>query len=281
MAGYNDRVRNRQAGVPGLLRRRVLLSSLAARAAIPARAEPVPLSLFAAGTLQDALRRIEPLWCAKGRAPLRFSFAASSTLARQLEQGAQADLFLRADEPWMDYAERAGSVVPATRRTLLTTDMLLVAPGDAPEPAAPVSPDPAAAGGATCLAALLGPRGRWATGDPAHTPIGRYAEAALRWLGQWEALAPRLARAETVRVALLLVERGEAGLGIVFRSDALVSPGLRLLGAFPPRAHPPIAFVAAATPRGAGDPDARGLLEFLASPEAMAVWTRHGFRPAG
>lgn len=154
---------------------------LPGRDAVAQAADAAPLTVFAGGTLQDALRELEPLWRATGGPPLRMSFAASSALARQLEQGARADIFLSADEAWMDYAERTGGVARNTRRSVLTTDLVLVAPAEAPPFAVPVVLDPAAA---TDLLALLGARGRWATGDPAHTPIGRYVEAALRALGQ-------------------------------------------------------------------------------------------------
>jgi molybdate transport system substrate-binding protein len=167
-----------------------------------------------------------------------------------------------------------------TRRAVLTTELVLVTPAGAPAFAARVVLDPAVPGGATDLAALLGPRGRWATGDPAHTPIGRYVEAALRSLGQWEALLPRLARGDTVRAALVLVERGEAGFGVVYRSDVVASRAVREETVFAPATYPPVRFVFGLTPRGAGDPRARGLLDFLASPTAAAVWRRHGFTPA-
>lgn len=268
-----------------LMSRRAALRAtpLAAAALLPgpARAQPAPLVVFAGGTLQDALRDLEPAWRASGGPPLRFSFAASSALARQLEQGAQADLFLSADEAWMDYAERTGGVAPGTRRAVLTTDLVLVAPAAAPAFPARVVLDPAAPGGATDLAALLGPRGRWATGDPAHTPIGRYVEAALRSLGQWEALLPRLARGDTVRAALVLVERGEAGFGIVYRSDVVASREVREEAVFAPATHPPVRFVFGLTPRGAGGVHARALLDFVAGPAAAPVWRRHGFTPLG
>lgn len=246
-----------------------------------AAAQAAPLTVFAGGTLQDALRELEPAWRDAGGPPLRFSFAASSALARQLEQGAVADLFLSADEAWMDYAERTGGVAPGTRRAVLTTELVLVAPASAPAFPTRIVLDPTASGGATDLVALLGPRGRWASGDPAHTPIGRYVEAALRSLGQWDALLPRLARGDTVRAALVLVERGEAGFGVVYRSDVVASRAVREEAVFAPATYPPVRFVFGLTQRGAGDPRARGLLDFLASPAAAPVWRRHGFTPIG
>ncbi|MBX6373437.1 MAG: molybdate ABC transporter substrate-binding protein [Acetobacteraceae bacterium] len=253
-------------------------------AALPlhhAKAQPAPLVVFAAGTVQDALRELEPSWRDVGGPPLRFSFAASSALVRQLGQEAQADLILSADEAWMGHAERTGDVARDARRTVLTTDLVLVAPASVQPFPARIVLDPAAPGGATGLAALLGPRGRWTTGDPAHTPIGRYAEAALRSLGQWEALLPRMARGNTARAALVLVERGEAIFGVVSRSDVAASQAVREEAVFAPTTHPPVCLAFGLTPRGAADPRARALLDFLASPAAAPIWRRHGFTPVG
>ena len=253
---------------------------LAPAAAAGAQEAPAPLTVFAAASLQDALRAIEPAWRAASPAnpPLRFSFAASSALARQIEQGAPADLFASADEPWMDYLQQRGLVAPETRVSPLANALVLVAPADSA--ARPLALDRGAD-----LAALLGPNGRLATGDPAHVPAGRYAQAALEWMGQWRALAPRLARADNVRSALLLVERGEAPLGIVYATDARASPGVRVLGTFPAESHPPVTYPFAATRRAAGEDArtraARALLAFLAGPDTEEVWRRFGFSRAG
>ncbi len=222
------------------------------------------------------MRALEPAWrsIAPGAAPLRFSFAASSALARQIEQGAPADFFASADEAWMDYLEQRGLIAPGTRISLLTNGLVLVAPADG---AATVQ----LTRGGTDLRALLGDRGRIALADPAHVPAGRYAQAALTWLGQWDALAPRLARADNVRAALLLVERGEAPLGIVYASDALAAPGVRVLAPFPAESHPPITYPFALTSRAAGHAQPRALLSFLASTDSAAIWRRFGFTPAG
>lgn len=257
------------------MRRRILLPAALAFGRIPAPAraqEAAPLTVFAAASLQDALRALEPAWraAAPGNAPVRLSFAASSTLARQIEQGAPADLFLSADEPWMDYVAQRNLILAETRVSPIGNDLALVAPADSPL-------GPLSIGRGTDLAALLGPRGRLATGDPAHVPAGIYARAALEWLGQWDALAPRLARAENVRAALLLVERGEAPLGIVYRTDAQASPGVKLLGSFPPGSHPPVTYPFAVTRRAAGRAEARALLAFLAGPGAAGTWRRFGF----
>jgi molybdate transport system substrate-binding protein len=256
-------------------RRSILSAALALPALRPARAqEGTPLTVFAAASLQDALRALEPAWRAvSGHAPLRLSFAASSALARQIEQGAPAELFMSADEAWMDYLAQRRLILPETRVSPLGNALVLVAPAGA-------APRPVALGRGTDLAALLGPQGRLATGDPAHVPAGRYARAALEWMGQWQALAPRLARADNVRSALLLVERGEAPLGIVYLTDARASAGVRVIGTFPVESHPPVTYPFALTRRAAGNAPARALLGFLAGPDAVGTWRRFGFSTA-
>jgi molybdate transport system substrate-binding protein len=262
-------------------RRALLLAVLALPAvlvpAVPARAQ-TPLTVFAAASLQDALRAADAAWQdeAPGNPPLRLSFAASSALARQIAQGAPADLFASADEPWMDWLAARGMIDTATRTSPIGNTLVLVAPADrAPPPGIALERD------GTRLAGLLGAGGRIAVADPAHVPAGRYARAALEWLGQWEALAPRLARADNVRAALLLVERGEAPLGIVYATDAQASGGVRVLGAFPAASHRPVTYPFALTSRAAGNPQARALHAFLTGPASAAIWRRFGFVPAG
>jgi molybdate transport system substrate-binding protein len=253
------------------LRRRALCAALLPLAA-PARAQQA-VTVFAAASLTDALRAQASDWAARGNPAPRLSFAASSALARQIEQGAPADLFLSADEPWMDYLQQRNLIVPATRVSPLGNALVLVAPAAR---ARPVALDRG-----TDLAALLGPNGRIATGDPAHVPVGRYAQAALEWMGQWSAIAPRLARADNVRAALLLVERGEAPFGIVYATDAAASPGLRAVGTFPPASHPAITYPFAVTKRADGNAPARALYAFLTGAEAAPTWQRFGFSLAG
>ncbi|MFC7474138.1 molybdate ABC transporter substrate-binding protein [Dankookia sp. GCM10030260] len=255
-------------------RRSLLLAGLAFGSA---RAqETAPLTVFAAASLQDGLRALEPLWraAAAGNPPVRFSFAASSALARQVEQGAPADLFLSADEPWMDYLAQRGLILRESRVSPLGNALVLIAPADS-------TLSPPAPGPGMDLAGLLGPQGRLATGDPAHVPAGLYAKAALENFGQWAVIAPRLARAENVRAALLLVERGEAPLGIVYATDARASQGVKVLGTFPPGSHPPVTYPFAVTRRAADRPAARMLLAFLAGPVAAETWRRFGFTTAG
>ena len=235
---------------------------------VAARAQAL-VTIFAAASLQDGLRALARDWAARGHPAPRLSFAASSALGRQIEQGAPADLFLSADEPWMDYLQARNLILPATRSSALGNALVLVAPAD--------SARPLTLAWGTDLAALLGPQGRLAMGDPAHVPAGRYGQAALEWLGNWGALAPRLARAENVRAALLLVERGEAPLGIVYATDALAAPGVRVVAEFPAESHPPITYPFALTRRAEAHAEARVLLAFLTGAEAMPIWQRHGF----
>ena len=229
-----------------------------------------PVTVFAAASLTDAMRALGEAWRARGHPVPRFSFAASSALARQMEQGAPADVFASADEPWMDYVQARGLILEETRLSPVANALVLVAPADR-----------AMAGVAlargTDLAALLGPRGRLATGDPSNVPAGRYAQAALTWMGAWEAVAPRLARADNVRSALLLVERGEAPLGVVYATDAAASSGVRVVGTFPAESHPPVTYPFALARRAAGNAQARAFLAFATGAEAAETYRRLGF----
>lgn len=236
---------------------------------VPTAVAQAPVTVFAAASLTDALRALAQAWQARGNAAPRLSFAASSALARQVEQGAPADLFMSADEAWMDYLQQRGLVEAATRVSPVGNALVLVAPAGPPRTVA--------LDRGTDLMALLGPGGRIATGDPAHVPAGRYAEAALRWMGQWEALSRRLARADNVRAALLLVERGEAPLGIVYATDAAAARGVQVVGTFPPGSHPAVTYPFALLRRAAGNGAARDFLAFVTGPEAAPTWQRHGF----
>ncbi|WP_421992513.1 molybdate ABC transporter substrate-binding protein [Roseococcus sp.] len=238
-------------------------------APVAPRAQEAPLTIFAAASLTDAMRVVAQEWQTRGHPALRLSFAASSALARQIEQGAPADLFMSADEPWMDYLQERNLIVNATRVSPIGNALVLVAPANAAQPVTLAR--------TTNLLGLLGANGRLATGDPAHVPVGRYAQAALTWMGQWDAISPRLARADNVRSALLLVERGEAPYGIVYATDAAASTGVRVVGTFPAESHTPVTYPFALMRRAEGNAQARALLAFLTSPEAAPVWQRFGF----
>lgn len=226
------------------------------------------VTVFAAASLTESLREIGALWAQAGHQAPTLVFAASSTLARQIEAGAGADVFASADLQWADDLDQKGLLVAGTRRNLLGNALVLVVPrGQARTIAVDAGLD---------VAALLGADGRLATGDPAHVPVGLYAEAALRWLGLWAAVAPRLARTQDVRGALMLVARGEAPAGVVYATDAVAEPGVAVAGRFPPASHPPIVYPFALVRGGAGR-DGRGFLDFLSAPAARAVFERRGF----
>lgn len=237
----------------------------------PARAQEAQgPTVFAAASLTDAMRALGEAWRAKGHPAPRFAFAASSALARQMEQGAPADLFASADEPWMDYVQQRGLIVDDTRVSPLANSLVLVAPADSPRAPVTLARD-------TDLLALAGADGRIATGDPSNVPVGRYAQAALSWMGQWDKVSPRLARADNVRSALLLVERGEAPLGIVYATDAAASKGVTVIGTFPAESHPAVTYPFAITRRAAENPQARGFFAFVTGAEAAETYRRFGF----
>lgn len=229
--------------------------------ASPAAAQ-APL-VYAAASLTDALEEIS----AKLPLPARFSFAASSILARQIENGAPADIFASADEEWADYLAGRGKLVPGSRASILSNRLVLVVPADRPR-------EIALARGMD-FGALLG-RERLATGDPAHVPVGRYARSAFEWLGVWPSVEPRLARAASVRAALALVERGEAPFGVVYATDAAGNPRVSVAATFPSESHAAISYPFAIV-AGRDGPAARAFLAGLQSPTALAIFRRHGF----
>jgi molybdate transport system substrate-binding protein len=249
--------------------RRILPALLLSLALLlPRLAFAQSLTVFAAASLSDAMNAISAAWTQKGHQPLVLSFAASSTLARQLDHGASANLFASADEAWMDWAVQRNLIATDTRRDLLSNQLVLVVPADRPQHV-DIAPG-------FDLAGLLGARGRLATGDPAHVPVGRYAQHALTKLGVWELAQQRLAPADSVRSALLLVERGEAPAAIVYTTDAAASTRVMVAGTFPPDSHEPIRYPFAVT-RAGDTPEARALLDFITSAEEGAIFTRFGF----
>lgn len=230
-----------------------------------------PVTVFAAASLKTALEDAGAAFTAATGIPVRFSFAASSALARQLEQGAPADLFASADEDWMVWAAARGLVRPATRVDLLGNRLVLVAPAGSGREI-PLT--------AEAISAALGPTGRLATGEVRSVPVGRYARAALEKLGLWSVVEPRLAQAENVRAALLFVARGEAPLGIVYETDARSEPAISIVAVFPAGSHPPIVYPFALTAESKGEGPAR-FLAWLASPPAKAIFERQGFTTLG
>ena len=236
---------------------------------LPARAQTdaSPVTVFAAASLTNALRDIAMAWAKQNHPEPRLSFAASSTLARQIEQGAPANIFASADEQWMNYLAKRDLIQPDTRKDLLTNRLVLVVPADHP---ARVTIGPG-----LDLAAMLG-NGRLAIGAPSNVPAGIYAEQALKKLGIWAAVEHRLAPAEDVRAALFLVERGEAPAGIVYATDAASTKGVAIAGVFPPDSHDPIRYPVAIV-RSGDTPATRALLDFIDGPDAKAIFVHYGF----
>ena len=239
-------------------------SALAQRGAAPDRA---PLTVFAAASLTNALEDVGRAYTVRTGRPVRFSFASSSVVARQLEGGARADLFFSADTDWMDYVGSRNLIDKATRANILRGRLALIAPRAS---AVRLSIAPGFP-----LAAALGRRGRLATGDPDYVPVGRYARSALLALGVWNDVADRLVRADNVRVALTYVARGEAPLGIVYETDARIESGVRVVALFPAASHPPIVYPVAVTRKAR--PGARAFYDFVRGPEGDAIFRRYGF----
>lgn len=251
--------------------RRLFLAALPWFASLTtAHAQQQPVTVFAAASLTDAMRALGEAWIAKGNPAPRFSFAASSALARQMEQGAPTDIFASADEPWMDYVQQRNLVLNDTRVSPLANALVMIAPTDSAQL-------PVTLGRNTNLAALLGPNSRLATGDPAHVPVGKYAQAALSWMGQWDILAPRIARTDNVRSALLLVERGEAPLGIVYSTDAAASRSVKVVATFPAESHEPITYPFAISRRAADNAQARAFFAFVTGSDALETYRLLGF----
>jgi len=232
----------------------------------PSLAQQPQILVYAAASLTNAMQEIGADYQKRAHVGVKMSFAASSTLARQIEEGARADAFFSADTDWMDYLQKRNLIQPATRKNLLGNTLVLIAPvqSDIQLKIAPHFP----------LASALG-NGRLATGDPDSVPVGRYARAALTTLGVWDEVAPRIARAEDVRVALMYVTRGEAPLGIVYGSDVQIDKGVRVVDTFPADTHPPIKYPIALTK--SAQPDATGFLSHLSSPQARAIFVKYGF----
>ncbi len=242
--------------------------ALPAMLATPAWAQPRPPVVLAAASLQEALTNAADVWAAKGHPRPVISFAASSALARQVEAGAPADLFLSADEEWMDYVSARRLLRSGSRVSLLTNRLVLVAPAGSTLRLSITRGFP--------LARALGANGRLAMADPASVPAGKYGQQALSALGVWPAVARRLARAENVRAALVLVARGEAPLGIVYATDARAFPALRVIGVFPQTSHAPIRYPLAALARST-NPEGEGFRRFLLSREGRGIFQRFGF----
>jgi len=240
---------------------------LCGAASSPALAQDKSLTVFAAASMKNALDDIDAAYAAKTGVKIVASYAASSALAKQIEQGAPADIFVSADTDWMDYATRKKTIEESTRVNLLGNSIVLIAPKDS-------TIDHVAIGPGFDLEKPAG-SGKIATGDVKAVPVGKYAKAALEKLGAWQAAEPKFAMAESVRAALTLVARGEATLGIVYATDARVEPGVKIVGSFPADSHPAIIYPVAATTTAKAE--AGDYLAFLRSSVAKTIFEKYGF----
>jgi molybdate transport system substrate-binding protein len=245
----------------------LLLPVLTAHEAVPAVNSK--LLVFAAASLKTALDEMNGQWFGRTGKRVTISYAASSALAKQIEQGAPADIFVSADLAWMDYLEARKLIRAGTRSNLVGNSLVLIAPKGSSlrvnvEPGFP-------------LRSLLG-SGRLAMANTEAVPAGKYGKAALASLGLWDQVKDRIAQAENVRAALILVSRGEVPLGIVYQSDAISDPAVELVGTFPSSTHPAIIYPVAIT-ANATSPDANAFIEELKSPRSRAMFEKQGFSP--
>jgi molybdate transport system substrate-binding protein len=243
------------------------LAALLLCLALPAAHAQTAL-VFAAASLKEALDEAATAFALGRAGRVQVSYAASSVLARQITRGAPADLFIPADDDWADYVEKSGAAAPGARRNIAANELVLIAPSKS---AAKVRLAPG-----VDLAPALG-KGRLALADPGSVPAGRYGKASLEALGAWAGVEKRIAAADNVRAALALVARGEAPLGIVYRTDALAEKGVRIVDTFPPGTHPPIVYPMVML-RRSSTPVARAFAGYLTTAEARSIFERHGFR---
>ena len=224
------------------------------------------VTVFAAASLKDALDAAVQSYAAGGHGKVVVSYAASAALAKQIENGAPADLFISANEEWMDYLAKRDLIDASTRADFLGNSLVLIAPKDAPLSLkiAPNFP----------LAAAL-KDSRLAMGDPANVPAGTYGKAALEHFGVWDSVANKTAYGADVRAVVTLVERGEAPAGIVYGTDAAASGKIVVVGTFPEDSHPPVTYPIAVLKTATGG--ARGFYQFLRGPSAQAIFKKFGF----
>ncbi len=257
-----------------LVRRRLVLALALSFLAAPftwASAQATDITVFAAASLKNALDDAAKKFEAKTGEKVVVSYAASSALAKQIEQGAPADIFFSADLDWMDYLERKKLIDTASRHTLLGNTLVLIAPKDSTVSLTIDKNFP--------LLQALGADGKLAMASVDTVPAGKYGKAALTYLGVWDQVAPRVAQAENVRAALAFVARGETPLGIVYGTDAKSEPAVKVVGTFAEESHPKILYPVALT--ASAKPEARKFLEFLMSSEAAPSFEARGFSIEG
>jgi molybdate transport system substrate-binding protein len=225
--------------------------------------------VFGAASLTNVLDDLSKAFTAKEQVAVTSSLAASSVLAKQIEAGAPADVFFSADLEWMDYLEQRKLLKPGSRHDVVGNRLVLIAPAD--------SSVTVKISKGVDLRGALGPQGKLATGDPDSVPVGKYAKAALQKLGVWDQVSGQIVRAENVRAALAFVARGEAPLGIVYRTDALAQEKVKIVAEFPADTHPPITYPIAVTTHGGAA--AQKFADFVRSKDAGEIFRRYGFVP--
>jgi len=247
----------------------VLLALVACVVSVAKADDGKSILVFDAASLTDVVDELDHGFTSKNHVDVKSSPAASSALAKQIEAGAGADVFFSADQEWMDYLDQRKLVKPGSRHDVVRNRLVLIAPVD--------SQVKVKIGPKVDLLKALGD-GKLATGDPDSVPVGKYAHTALEKLGVWDAVSPRVVRAENVRAALAFVARGEAPLGIVYRTDALAEKRVRIVDVFPEDSHPPIIYPIALTTHAG--PDAQRFLDFVISDAAKPIFRKYGFEPA-
>jgi len=237
--------------------------------AVPLPQAAATTTVFAAASMKNALDEVQQVWTAGKGAKVVVSYAASSALARQIEKGAPADIFVSADLDWMDYLSQRKRLNEASRTNLLRNQLVMVAPAGS---SVVVDLKPGLK-----LGELLG-RERLSIADPGSVPAGKYGKAALEKLGLWPQVEHRLARGENVRTALNYVARAEAPLGIVYRTDAAAEGKVKIAATFPGDSHPPIVYPAALL-ADSRSVEAAAFFAFMKSGAATAIFRKHGFLP--
>ena len=248
----------------------IFATALACTPSLAEEPKKPELLVFAAASLTNVLGELAPAWESASGVRVKLSFAASSVLARQIEAGGNADVFVSADQEWMDYLQARNLIAQSSRANLVANRLVLIAPADS-------RIELEIKRGFDLAGALAG--GRLSTGDPDTVPVGRYARSALMSLGVWDQVANRLVRADNVRSAMTFVARGETPLGIVYATDAQIDQKVRVVATFPDNSHSPITYPAAATAKAG--PDAAAFVVFLHSSEAAPLWKKYGFLELG
>jgi molybdate transport system substrate-binding protein len=255
--------------------RRILVTAfglIVAAGGLSAVAKADDVVVFAAASLKDSLDAVNADWQKAAGKHATISYAASSALAKQIEAAAPADVFISADLDWMDYLDKKSLIAAGTQHNLLGNSLVLIAPADSKPADVDIKPD-------FPLAKMLN-GGKLAMADPNAVPAGKYGKAALTKLGVWDTVSASVAAAENVRACLLLVARGEAPYGIVYKTDAAIEPKVKIVGTFPADSIPPITYPIAQT-ASSKNPDAAAFIAYLSGPDATKQFDHYGFTVLG